>query len=62
LTKSTNQTDSKDDTILYLRRQVEFLKKKCRESGTRHRQMEDDFNRIFEENENLKTLLKSNKS
>jgi hypothetical protein len=43
-------------------KQVEFLKKKCRESGTRHRQMEDDFNRIFEENENLKTLLKSNKS
>jgi hypothetical protein len=47
LTKSTNQTDSKDDTILYLRRQVEFLKKKCRESGTKKREMEDDLNRIL---------------
>ena len=62
MTKSTNQTDSKDDTILYLRKQVEFLKNKCRESGTRHRTMENELNRISEENDNLKILLKSNKS
>ena len=56
MTKSTNQTDSKDDTILYLRRQVEFLKKKCRESGTKKREMEDEINRLWEENQNLKIV------
>ena len=56
MTKSTNQTDSKDDTILYLRKQVEFLKKKCRESGTKKREMEDEINRLWEENQNLQII------
>ena len=56
MTKLTNQTDSKDDTILYLRKQVEFLKKKCRESGTKKREMEKEINRLWEENQNLQII------
>ena len=39
-----------------LKKQVEFLKKKCRESGTKKREMENEINRLWEENQNLKIV------
>ena len=56
MTKSTNQTDSKDDTILYLKKQVEFLKRSAENQETKKREMEKEINRLWEENQNLQII------
>ena len=50
--------DQRDTTILFLKKQCEFLKTKCRESGTKRKEMEDEINRLWEENQNLSIVKK----
>ena len=50
--------EQRDTTIEFLKRQCDFLKTKCRESGTKRREMEDEINRLWEENQNLSILKK----
>ena len=41
-----------------IKKQCEFLKTKCRESGTKRKEMEDKINRLWEENQNLSIVKK----
>ena len=50
--------EQRDTTIEFLKKQCDFLKTKCRESGTKRREMEDEINRLWEENQNLSILKK----
>ena len=50
--------DQRDTTILFLKKQCEFLKTKCRESGTKRKEMENEINRLWEENQNLSIIQK----
>ena len=50
--------EQRDTTIEFLKRQCDFLKTKCRESGTKRRELEDEINRLWEENQNLSILKK----
>ena len=50
--------DQRDTTILFLKKQCEFLNTKCRESGTKRKEMEDEINRLWEENQNLSIVKK----
>jgi prefoldin subunit 5 len=50
--------EQRDTTIEFLKRQCDFLKTKCRESGTKRRELEDEINRLWEENQNLSIIKK----
>ncbi len=50
--------EQRDTTIEFLKKQCEFLKTKCRESGTKRREMEDEINRLWEENQNFSIIKK----
>jgi prefoldin subunit 5 len=50
--------EQRDTTIEFLKRQCDFLKTKCRESGTKRKEMEDEINRLWEENQNLSIIKK----
>ena len=51
--------EQRDTTIEFLKKQCDFLKTKCRESGTKRRELEKEINRLWEENQNLSTIRKS---
>ncbi len=50
--------EQRDTTIEFLKRQCDFLKTKCRESGTKRKELEDEVNRLWEENQNLSIVTK----
>jgi prefoldin subunit 5 len=50
--------EQRDTTIEFLKKQCEFLKTKCRESGTKRKEMENEINRLWEENQNLSIIQK----
>jgi len=50
--------EQRDTTIEFLKKQCDFLKTKCRESGTKRRELENEINRLWEENQNLSILKK----
>ena len=51
--------EQRDTTIEFLKKQCEFFKTKCRESGTKRKEMENEINRLWEENQNLSIIQKS---
>jgi prefoldin subunit 5 len=51
--------EQRDTTIEFLKKQCDFLKTKCRESGTKRKELENEINRLWEENQNLSTIRKS---
>ena len=51
--------EQRDITIEFLKKQCDFLKTKCRESGTKRRELENEINRLWEENQNLSIIQKS---
>ena len=50
--------EQRDTTIEFLKKQCDFLKTKCRESGTKRKEMEKEINRLWEENQNLSIIQK----
>ena len=51
--------EQRDTMIEFLKKQCDFLKTKCRESGTKRKELEKEINRLWEENQNLSTIRKS---
>ena len=51
--------EQRDTTIEFLKKQCDFLKTKCRESGTKRKELENEINRLWEENQHLSTIRKS---
>ena len=51
--------EQRDTTIEFLKKQCDFLKTKKRESRTKRRELENEINRLWEENQNLSTIRKS---
>jgi len=50
--------EQRDTTIEFLKKQCDFLKTKYRESGTKRRELEDEINRLWEENQNFSIVRK----
>ena len=56
----TNIPNDLEDKIEYYVNQNKFLKKKLEELTLKYNNLEHEFNRLSEENSNIKTVLDSN--